>query len=143
MAKKLATAENIVKKTLARAGQAPRDWEQGLQNASGTITSAMKQAGPRFAASMQKVITDKLWDKAVAPLTDEMIIAAALKVGGNTWLNGLTTREDKLLRAWQVLQPRLQTHVDKINAMPNVTEADRERRMVENLHGMRALGLRK
>lgn len=139
MGRKLAAPGDIVKKTLTRAAQAPATWEGGMQHAAGTITSAMKLAGPRFAASMQKVINEKLWDKAIAPLTDDVIIAAALKVGGNTWLNGLTTRESKLAAAWAILAPKLQAHMDRIAAMPNVTDADREARMVANLRGMRQL----
>ncbi len=142
MGRKLAAPADIVKKTLSRAGQAPAAWEGGMRKAEGTITSNMKQAGPRFAASMQNVINNKLWDKSIAGLTDAAIIAAAVKVGGNTWLNGLTTREDKITAAWTVLAPKLQAHMDRIAQLPNVTDADREARMVANLRGMRQLGLR-
>ncbi len=141
--RKLQSTTDIVKKTLDRARQAPDTWLAGLQRASGTITSNMKAAAPRWKQAMMDAIAKDAWAKAIGPLTDDVVISAATKVGGQTWLNGLTSREDKLSAAWAILGPKLQAHMEKIGAMPNVTDADREKRMVENLHGMRTLGIRK
>ncbi len=141
-ARKLASPTDIVNKTLERARTAPGAWEKGLQNASGTITSNMKAAGPRWKQAMQDAIAKDTWAKSIASLTDDQVISAALKVGGNTWLNGITSRQDKITAAWNVLGPKLQAHMDRIGGLPNVTDADREARMVANLRGMRMLGLR-
>lgn len=139
--RKLPSGSDIVGKTLERARGATTAWEKGIQNAEGTIVSNMKAAGPRWKQAMQDAIARDAFLKGIASLTDAQVIASALKVGGNTWLNGLTNREDKLARAWQILQPKLQQHMDRIAAMPNVTDADREKRMLENLRGMRLLGV--
>jgi hypothetical protein len=52
-------------------------------------------------------------------------------------VEGVTKREkkvDKFVRAWQ---PVLSDHVSTIDALPDVTDADRENRMLENLRGLK------
>ena len=39
----------------------------------------------------------------------------------------------------QAYHQQLTGHLQRIDAMPDVTDADRERRMVENLKGLRAM----
>jgi len=41
-------------------------------------------------------------------------------------------------RAVSDLHRKMTAHLARIDALPNVTPADRERRMVENLRGLRA-----
>lgn len=138
---KLPTPADITKKMLDRSRGAGQDWRAGLERSRGTITTNMKAAGGRWKQAMTDAISQDRWGKAVANLTDDQIISAALKVGDTAWLNGITSREDKILAAWNLLGPKLQAHIDKIAAMPNVTDGDREKRMVENLRGMKALGV--
>jgi hypothetical protein len=111
-----------------------------MEGARGTIVSNMKRGKERWKVSMQDAIAKDLFGKAVDKLTDDEIINAAKAVGGSTWEQGLTSRQDKLQRAWEILLPKLKAHTDRINAMPNATDGDREKRMTENLRGMRALG---
>jgi hypothetical protein len=141
MAGKLKSVEQIVKKMLDRTRGQGAEWEAGLDNARGTITSNMKAANPRYKAEMGKALSEDRWLKSLGNLTDDQIIAAAKKVGGSAWESGITSRDDKIRAAWQELLPRLQAHVDRIRAMPNVTDGDREKRMIENRRGMIALGL--
>lgn len=140
MAGKLPSASEIVGKMLENARPAGKHWKGGLERARGTITSGMKASKDRYKQSMQDVISKDLWGKAIDKLTDDEIIAAATAVGDAAWLNGLTSREEKIKKAWEILAPRLQALKDKIGAMKNITDADREARMIENLREMRKLG---
>ena len=135
------SSADVVKKTLDRARGQGTAWEQGMSNASGTIVSNARAAAPRWKQAILDAIQGDRYLKGLGNVTDDQIITAAKKVGGAAWENGLTSREDKLRAAWDVLLPKLQSHVTRIKAMPNVTDADREKRMLENLRGMRQLGL--
>jgi len=60
-------------------------------------------------------------------------------IGASRLVEGVTSRRPKVERAVAALHSKLSTHLRAIDAMPNVTPADRERRMVENLRGLRAM----
>jgi hypothetical protein len=60
-------------------------------------------------------------------------------VGASRLVQGVVSRQYKVERAVGSLVGKLATHLQKIDALPNVTDADRERRMVENLRGLRAM----
>lgn len=139
MARKLPDTSAIVQKTVQRAQNAPQAWLDGLTRARGTIVSGAKAADQKWKTAMQDAIARDAFGKGLANVTDDDVIAAATKVGGNAWLNGLTSRQDKLMKAWQVLGPKLQALMDKVHALPNVTPVDGENRMLENLRGMRKL----
>jgi len=60
-------------------------------------------------------------------------------IGANRLVEGVVARRAKVERFWGAWQPLLTQHLQRIDTLPNVTDADRERRMVENLRGLRAL----
>lgn len=59
-------------------------------------------------------------------------------LGAVRLVDGVVQRRPKVERAVSELHRKLTTHLSRIDALPNVTDADRERRMVENLRGLRA-----
>lgn len=138
--RRLASGADIAKKMLERSATSATAWEEGVQNPSASPTEQMKKSGPKWVAGVQNAITKKLWDKAVAKLTDEEIFTAARNVGGSAWSSGISTRADKIRRAFDVLQPKLEAHLRTIDAMPDTTPEQREQKMLANLRGMRAIG---
>ena len=138
--RRIASAAEIAAKMLERSATAGAAWEAGTQNPSASPTEQMKKAGPKWVAGVQNAITKKLWDKAVAKLTDEEIFTAARNVGGAAWQSGISTRADKIRRAYELLQPKLEAHLRKIDGMADTTPAEREAKMLANLRGMREIG---
>lgn len=63
----------------------------------------------------------------------------AERVGAARLVQGVTERQFKVERFVTAYHGKLAAHLGRIDAMANVTPADRERRMVENLKGLRAL----
>ncbi len=61
------------------------------------------------------------------------------RIGAARLVQGVVERKYKVERFLSGYVPKLLTHLGRIDALPNVTDADRERRMVENLKGLRAL----
>ena len=61
------------------------------------------------------------------------------RLGAARLVTGVVERRYKVQRFLTGYVPKLLTHLSRIDALPNVTDADRERRMVENLKGLRAL----
>lgn len=65
--------------------------------------------------------------------------AMSENVGAARLVAGVVDRRHKVERAVGELQVKLAAHLSRIDAMPNATDSDRERRMVENLKGLRAM----
>ena len=63
----------------------------------------------------------------------------AERVGASRLVAGVVERRFKVERAVASLHGHLAQHLQRIDAMPNVTDADRERRMVENLRGLKSM----
>jgi len=61
------------------------------------------------------------------------------RVGAQRLVAGVVERRFKVERAVSVLHGKLAQHLQHIDSLPNVTDADRERRMIENLHGLKAM----
>lgn len=59
-------------------------------------------------------------------------------LGAQRLVDGVVQRRPKVERAVTALHGKLTSLLSRIDALPNVTDADRERRMVENLRGLRA-----
>lgn len=66
-------------------------------------------------------------------------VSMAERVGAARLVQGVTERAYKVERFLQGYVPKLAAHLQRIDTLPNVTDADRERRMIENLKGLRAL----
>jgi len=59
-------------------------------------------------------------------------------IGSPRLVEGVTKREKKVERFIRGWHPILTEHVTKIDELPDVTDADREERMLENLRGLKA-----
>ncbi len=126
-------------KMINRVKNASADWEAGVQNPRRSPTASMKAAAGKWKTNMQRAITEDRWSKAVNQLTDDSIKAAAAKVGGGKFVDGITAREQKIRDAITKLQPKVAAVSSKIQGMPQDTDQQREQRMIENLRGMRGI----
>ena len=61
------------------------------------------------------------------------------ELGANRLVEGVTKREAKVGDFIRAFQPMLSEHVSRIDTLPDVTDGDRENRMLENLRGLKAL----
>lgn len=138
--RRLPPPADVSQKMLDRSAQATAAWETGVQNPSKSPTGEMKKAGKRYDNAIQESVREQRWQKATGGLTDEEIFAAARNAGGGTWAHGISSRADKIKRAYDLLLPKLERHLADIDALPTDTPEQRTQKMVKNLEGMRKLG---
>jgi len=93
----------------------------------------------KFADIMKKVIAEERRKKGLEKTNIETWFEYANKIGKGRLVDGVVLREAKVADFINKWQPLLKDHVVKIDAMPQVTDADREKRMLENLRGLKAL----
>jgi len=63
----------------------------------------------------------------------------ASTLGADKLVDGVTKREAKVTKFITSFQPMLTSHLARIDALADVTDSDRENRMLENLRGLKAL----
>jgi len=63
----------------------------------------------------------------------------ASTLGADKLVDGVIKREAKVSKFITSFQPMLTSHLSRIDALADVTDSDRENRMLENLRGLKAL----
>lgn len=127
-------------KMLRNAGNAGGDWEKGVQNPSSSPVAGMKKAKARYKNEMLAALNEGRWDKAIDKLTDEMISAAAIAVGGQAFTAGIAARAGKIRAAIAELQPLVAALKGRLDGMPVDTDQQREAKMIEAKRGMQSIG---
>ena len=122
--------------TLKAVGQT--NYSQGISMPKKDPIEAGIAAQPRYEAQMKKDEVLKRREAALKAtnMTDWFNYSA--NIGAGRLVDGVVKREkkvDKFVRGWQ---PVLADHVATIDAMPDVTDSDREQRVLENLRGLKA-----
>jgi len=95
-------------------------------------------AQPAYEAAMRDA---KVLRRRVTGLQKTSMDVWALQcetIGAQRLVEGVVSRRPKIEARVSELHRKMTAHLSRIDALPNVTPGDRERRMVENLRGLRA-----
>lgn len=93
----------------------------------------------KYAAETRKAI-DAGRRKAALEKTDMAEwYRYASTLGADKLVDGVVKREAKVSKFVSAFQPLLVSHLAKVDALAEETDADREARMLENLRGLKAL----
>ena len=118
----------------------------GATNYAAGITRPKKdpiQAGiaaqAKYEAEMRKPEVLKRRETQLRKTNMDEWAAMAERLGTNRLVEGVTQRQYKVERFVGNYQPKLESHLRTIDALPDVTDGDRERRMIENLRGLKGL----
>jgi sugar phosphate isomerase/epimerase len=123
--------------TLRAVGQ--RNYTQGIGRPKKDPIEAGREAEEKWAERIREAIEEKRRAKALQATNMNEWYKYASEIGAGRLVEGVTKREAKVDRFVKAWQPLLLDHVGKVDAMPAVTDADMEARMLENLRGLKAL----
>jgi len=115
------------------------NYEVGIETPKKDPIKAGIAAEDKFADIMKKVIAEKRRKTGLEKTNMETWYEYASKIGKGRLVDGVVLREAKVADFITKFQPLLKDHLTKIDALPQVTDADREKRMLENLRGLKAL----
>ena len=115
------------------------NYEQGISMPKKDPIEAGIAAQARYEEQMKKDEVLKRREEALKATNKDEWYNYAKDIGAGRLVEGVTKREKKVDRFVKAWQPILLDHVSKIDAMPDVTDADRENRMLENLRGLKGL----
>ena len=116
-----------------------QNYAQGISMPKKPPIEAAIAAQDRYEEQMRKDEVLKRRKEALEKVTDDEWFAYAKELGTERLVDGVVKREKKVDRFVKAWQPMLLDHVSKIDAMSDVTDADREERMLANLRGLKDL----
>jgi len=93
----------------------------------------------KYAAETRKAIDAGRRKAALEKTSMSEWFKYAHDLGADKLVDGVTKREAKVAAFITSFQPMLTTHLAKVDALAEETDADRETRMLENLRGLKAL----
>jgi len=111
----------------------------GIRNPKKDPIKAGIEAQARYEEQMKKKEVLERRKKALEKTNIDEWVAVAETLGADKLVDGVVARQFKVERFLDAYIPALEDHLRKIDAMPNVTDADREKKMIENLRGLKKL----
>lgn len=93
----------------------------------------------KYAAATKKSIEEERRRKALEKTDMGEWFKYSHDLGADKLVDGVVKREAKVEKFITSYQPLLTSHLAKIDALPEETDADRETRVLENLRGLKAL----
>lgn len=123
--------------TLKDVGE--RNYAVGIAHPKKDPIDAGIKAEKKYAANTKKAIDEERRAKALAKTSMAEWYKYASELGEGRLVDGVVKREAKVSDFVRNFQPMLVDHLSKIDAMDDVTDKDREDRMLSNLRGLKAL----
>ena len=115
-----------------------KNYEVGIDNPKKDPIKAAIDADDRWKERIKEAIEKDLRKKRLQKVTADEWNAYA-HAFSDKLVDGVVKREAKVAAFIDAWHPKLLSHLQKIDAMPAVTDADMEARMIENLRGLKAL----
>jgi len=128
--KTVKSADRWASQQISNAAAAGDDWLDGVKNPSRNPIESAIAAKDKFVDRLNAAIKDGKWEKNLAKSSLAEIVEVATKVGTGAYTTGVTARETKIRKRVAELQPLVQSVSNTIQAMPDKTDADREKRLV-------------
>jgi hypothetical protein len=128
--KKVKSPDRWAKQQIENAVSAAGDWLDGVKNPSRNPIEAALDKKDKWVDRLTTAIKDGKWEKNLKKVSHSEIVAVAEKLGTGVYSSGVSAREDKIKKRVGELQPLVQAVSDTIQAMPDKTDADREKRLI-------------
>lgn len=131
------TAAEVAAKWETRTTAASTDYADGVAKSDKDPTALAIAAGPRYIANVQKSFNDGTWANGLRRSGKQGWQDGVASKGADNFSRGVSAAKQKVENAFQPLLAFEQSLQNKVAAMPNVTDADREARMLTFVRGMR------
>lgn len=96
-------------------------------------------AEEKYAANTKRAIDEGRRAAALGKTSMAEWYKYSSDLGAGRLVEGVVKREAKVTKFVTTFQPMLVSHLASVDALADVTDSDREQRMLENLRGLKAL----
>jgi len=132
--------EEWADKQVERASRAAAEWEKNVLRPRRDPIKAAIAAAPKRAEKLRESLDQKKWEKAMAKVDEDLMYEVIRKRGASAFRSGVEDRKAKVLARAKELQPMVAALKASIDGMTDVTDADREKRLLAARRGMIEIG---
>lgn len=132
--------EEWADKQVKRASDAADAWLEHVQKPRRDPIKAALAASAKRANKIREALEQKKWDKAMAGVDEDLMFEIIRKRGAAAFRAGIEDRKAKVSARTKELQPMVTALAKSIDAMPDATDADREKRLLAARRGMIEIG---
>ena len=132
--------EEWAEKQVSRASAAASEWEKNVQRPRRDPIKAAIAAAPKRKQKLMESLDQGKWEKAMAKVDEDLMYVVIRKRGASAFRAGIEDRKGKVVARAKELQPMVAALKATIDAMPDVTDADREKRLLAARRGMIEIG---
>jgi hypothetical protein len=133
----IASAQTVAEKWQQRTAAAASDYAKGVAQTDKDPTALAIAAGPRLLANFQAAFNSGKWANGLRKTGKAGWQAAVAAKGAQNFANGVNAAGPKVVEAFGALLAFEQNLLNQVGSMPNVTDLDRENRMLAWVRGMR------
>jgi hypothetical protein len=130
----------IADKWAARAGMAGADYERGVLQTDKDPTALAAAAGARYIAAVQAAYNSGKWARRLQAVGKTGWQQAVQAKGVANYTNGVAQSRDKYAIAIAPVLTAVAAGQRIVAGMPNVTDAQRDQRMLAFINHMRQFG---
>ena len=112
---------------------------QGIKSPKADPIEEGIKAEDKYAAETKKAIDNESRKKALEKTDIGEWYKYASEIGAGKLVDGVVKREAKVTEFVTSFQPLLSSLLSKVDTLSDVTDSDREQKMLENLRGLKAL----
>ena len=134
------SAEEWAEKQVSRASAAASEWEKNVLRPRRDPIKAAIAAAPKRAEKVRESLDQGKFEKAMAKVDENLMYEVIRKRGASAFRSGVEDRRAKVVARVKELQPMVAALKQTIDAMPDVTDADREKRLLAGRRGMIEIG---
>lgn len=135
--------EEWAEKQTRNASAAAAEWHKNVLRPRRDPLKAAIAAAPKRAEKVRQALEEKKWEKAMGKVDEDMMYDVIRKRGAAAFRSGVEDRKAKVVARTTELQPMVTALKKTIEAMPDVTDADREARLLAARRGMIEIGKRR
>lgn len=133
----LPSASDVAAKWAQRTSAAAPDYARGVAQTDKDPTALAIAAGPRLLANFQAAFNSGKWANSLRKVGKQGWQQAVAAKGEANFSNGVQAAQQKVADAFVGLLQFEGNLLTQVNGMPNVTDLDREARMLAWVRGMR------
>ncbi|PYO45019.1 MAG: hypothetical protein DMD33_00825 [Gemmatimonadetes bacterium] len=133
----LPSAQAVAAKWSRNASQAADDYAEGVANTDKDPTALAIAAGPRYISNVTRSFNDGSWANGLRRVGKAGWQEAVRTKGRDNFSNGVQKAEQKVAEAFAPLLAYEANVQNKVRGMANVTDGDREARMIQWVRDMR------
>jgi hypothetical protein len=130
-------ATTVAQRWATGAANAATKYGEGVQNTDKDPTALAIQAGQRYIQRVQESFQNGKWANGLRRSGKAGWQQAVLTKGVNNFASGVQASQQKFAERIAPVLAFEQNLLNQINSMPNITDADREARMLAWVRGMR------